>query len=49
MRIGVFKRYWERFRYNKKKREELVDMFDASDLQAEFYHGKGFKTWREEI
>lgn len=27
----------------------LVDMFDAADMQAEFYYGEGFKTWREEI
>ena len=49
MRIGVFKRYWSRFKYNKKRREILMDMFDASDKQAEFYYGEGFKSWRDEI
>lgn len=49
MRIGVFKRYWSRFKYNKKRREILIEMFDASDKQAEFYYGEGFKSWRDEI
>lgn len=49
MRIGVFNRYWKRFKYNRTKREELIKLFDASDMQAEFYYGAGFKTWRQEI
>jgi len=31
MRIGVFKKYWNKFKYNKKKREMLVQMFDDAD------------------
>jgi len=31
MRIGIFKRYWEKFKYNKTRRESLVEMFDESD------------------
>lgn len=49
MRIGVFKRYWARFKYNSSKREELMEMFDAADQQAGFYYGEGFKSWRDEI
>ena len=49
MRIGIFKRYWQKFKYNRSRRELLVGMFDAADKQAEFYYGEGFKTWREEI
>ena len=49
MRIGVFKRYWARFKYNRNKREQLMEMFDAADQQAEFYYGEGFTSWRDEI
>lgn len=49
VRIGIFKRYWQKFKYNRSRRELLVGMFDAADKQAEFYYGEGFKTWREEI
>jgi hypothetical protein len=36
-RIGVFKRYWEKFKYNKGRREVLVEMFDETDKQIEIY------------
>lgn len=49
MRIRVFKQYWQKFRYNSAKREELMEMFDISDNQAEYYYGEGFKRWRDEI
>jgi hypothetical protein len=28
------KRYWDKFRYNKNRRQGLIEMFDASDEQA---------------
>ena len=31
MRIGIFKRYWDKFKFNKKRREKLVEMFDETD------------------
>jgi len=49
MRIGVFKRYWDKFRYNKERRELLVEMFDEADNQVKFYLGDDFVSWRDEI
>lgn len=49
MRIGVFKRYWDKFKFNKKRREVMVSMFDETDKQVEFYLQEDFKSWREEI
>lgn len=49
MRIGVFKRYWEKFKYNKSRREYLIEMFDETDKQIEFYLGDGYNNWRDEI
>ena len=31
-RIGVFKRYWDKFKFNRKRRELLVAMFDETDV-----------------
>ena len=49
MRVGAFKRYWDRFKLNKNKREEIMQMFDEADEQAKFYYGEDFKGWRDEI
>lgn len=49
MRIGVFKKYWNKFKYNKSRREHLMEMFDASDEQFAFYMGEEFKPWKDEI
>jgi hypothetical protein len=49
MRIGVFKRYWEKFRYNKARRERLIEMFDEADEQVEVYLEDEYKNWRDEI
>ena len=49
MRIGIFKRYWDKFKFNKKRREKLVEMFDETDKQIEFYLVDEFKSWRDEI
>ena len=49
MRIGVFKRYWDKFKFNKKRREVMVSMFDETDKQVEFYLQEDFKSWRDEI
>ena len=39
MRIGIFKRYWDKFKFNKRRRELLSEMFDETDKQVEFYLG----------
>lgn len=31
MRIGVFKKYWDKFKYNKARREYLIELFDETD------------------
>jgi len=49
MRIGVFKRYWDKFKYNKTRREYLIGMFDETDKQIEFYLGDDYKNWRDEL
>jgi hypothetical protein len=49
MRIGVFKRYWDKFKFNRRRRELLCDMFDETDVQVEFYLGDEFIGWRDEI
>ena len=49
MRIGVFKRYWDKFKYNKDRREYLIELFDDTDKQIEFYLGDAFVNWRDEI
>lgn len=49
MRIGVFKRYWDKFKLNKRRRELLAEMFDETDGQVEFYLGDEFVSWRDEI
>jgi len=49
MRIGVFKRYWDKFKYNKTRREYLINMFDETDKQIEFYLADDYVNWRDEI
>jgi hypothetical protein len=49
MRIGVFKRYWDKFKYNKTRREYLIEMFDETDKQIEHYLGDEYKNWRDEL
>lgn len=36
------KRYWDKFKYNRVRREKLIEMFDESDKQAQFYIGDEF-------
>ena len=48
-RIGIFKRYWDKFKFNKKRREKLVAMFDETDEQIEFYLIDDFVSWKDEI
>ena len=38
-RIGIMKRYWDKFKYNKSKREDLIKMFDESDQTVEMHLG----------
>lgn len=49
MRIATFKKYWEKFKYNKTRREKLVEMFDESDEQVKFWMGDHFVEWQDEI
>ena len=49
MRIGIFNRYWKRFKYNKKRREYLIDLFDETDKQIEFYLGDKYRHWSDEV
>jgi len=49
MRMNVFMRYWKRFRYNKKRRENLIGIFNESDDQFEFFLGDEFKPWYDEL
>ena len=49
MRIGVFKKYWNKFKYNKKKREMLVQMFDDADEQVAGLLQDEFVPWKDEI
>uniref|UniRef100_A0A7S3CQG7 Uncharacterized protein n=1 Tax=Strombidium rassoulzadegani TaxID=1082188 RepID=A0A7S3CQG7_9SPIT len=48
-RIAIFKKYWKRFRYNKQRREYLVELLDGADQQIEKYMGDEFVSWRDEI
>jgi hypothetical protein len=32
IRIGIFKKYWNKFKYNKKRREYLIELFDNADI-----------------
>ena len=47
MRIGIFKRYWDKFKFNKSRRDHLVEMFDETDKQIEFYLEDEFVSWRD--
>lgn len=49
MRIGIFKRYWDKFKYNKTRRENLIEAFDDADEQVEFYLEGDYRNWRDEI
>lgn len=49
MRIGVFKRYWKRFKYNRARRDYLVELFNETDKQIEFYLGDKYRHWSDEI
>ena len=49
MRIGVFKRYWDKFKYNRQRRELLIEMFDTADEQVKFYLRDDFRSWKDEI
>ena len=49
MRIGVMKRYWDKFKYNKKRREHMIELFDSADEQVAFYMGDEYVDWRDSI
>lgn len=49
MRVMIFKKYWNKFKYNKNSREQVMEMLDEADEQAGYYYGEDFKTWRQEI
>lgn len=47
MRITTFKQYWDRFKYNRKRRELLISLFDEADEQVKFYLDEGYVNWRD--
>ena len=47
--MGVFKRYWDKFKYNKKRREHLIELFDGADEQVAFYLAEEYVDWKDEI
>lgn len=49
LRIGIFKRYWKKFRYNRHRRELLIELFDETDKQIEFYLGDEFVSWKDHL
>jgi len=49
MRMNVFRRYWDKFKFNRKRREKLCAVFNQSDDQFQFFLGDSFKPWYEEL
>lgn len=49
LRLSYFKRYWDKFKYNKARREHLVEIMDEADEQVAFYLQDDYKDWRDEI
>lgn len=49
MRVMIFKKYWNKFKYNRAAREQVMQLLDEADEQAGYYYGDNFKTWRQEI
>lgn len=49
MRIAYFKKYWDKFKYNRARREYLIETFDEASEQLAYYLGDEFKDWRDEI
>jgi len=47
--MGVFKRYWDRYKHNRKKRELLIQMFDDSEVIVKNYLEDEYVNWRDEI
>ena len=47
--MNIFRRYWDKFKYNKNRRQMLIGTFNNSDDQFEFYLGDEFKPWYEEL
>ena len=49
MRMGIYKRYWDKFKYNRKRREHMIETFDDADEQIAFYLGEEYVNWRDAI
>jgi len=49
IRMGVFKKYWNKFKYNRQRREYMVEVFDSADVQVQLYLGDEYVNWRDEI
>ena len=47
MRITTFKQYWDRFKYNRRRRELLINLFDEADEQVKFYLDEAYVNWRD--
>lgn len=49
MKVGVYKRYWDKFKYNKARREHMIELFDNADEQTKYYLQEEYVNWRDEI
>lgn len=49
MKVGVYKRYWDKFKYNKSRREHMIQLFDEADEQTQYYLQEDYVNWRDEI
>jgi hypothetical protein len=45
--MGIFKRYWQKYKYNRPKRQHLIKLFDMADSQLEIYLEDEFVSWRD--
>jgi hypothetical protein len=48
-RMSIQKKYWEKYKYHKLKRERLVELFDENDAQAKLYMEDEFVSWKDQI
>ena len=49
IRMGIFKKYWAKYKFNRKKREELIMMFDDADNTVEYWLEDEFVSWKDQI
>lgn len=49
IRVSLQKRYWDKFKYNKDRRDHMIELFDDADDQVAFYLGDDYVDWRDSI